>query len=81
MLGPVFAKASVYAPEGLRRDKTPRSTGGATLGAHTPRRNAAGLPHRRLTAVRPAGSHIRGWLIALTARSAGALTGPSGAFS
>ena len=30
----------------------------------------AGLPHRRLTAVRPAGSHIRGWLIALTAPQA-----------
>ena len=44
----------------------------------TPRN--AGLPHRRLTAVRPAGSHIRGWLIALTARFAGALTGPSGTF-
>ena len=34
----------------------------------TPRK--AGLPHRRLTAVRPAGSHIRGWLIALTAPQA-----------
>ena len=64
-LGPVFAKA------------TPRPTGGATLGVYPPRirlralryaeTSKAGLPHRRPTAVRPAGSHIRGWPIALTA--------------
>ena len=44
----------------------------------TPR--GAGLPHRRLTAVRPAGSHIRGWLIALTAPQAARPFGAVGRF-
>ena len=51
----------------------------AGVGAHTPR-HSAGLSHRRLTAVRPAGSHIRGWLIALTAPQAARPFGAVGRF-
>ena len=54
--GSVFAKA------------TPRQV--VSKSPPNPPRRSAGLPHRRLTAVRPAGSHIRGWLIALTAPQA-----------